>query len=358
MENRSEAKFKKVVIHRYGGHEVLEVEDYPSLPLKVGEVRVKVKNFGVNYADICIRWGLYESAKKFVGLPITPGFEASGVVSEIGPGVSRYQVGDRVIAVVLFNAYASEVVASEDFIFPMPSNVTFEQASSLAVIFMTAYHGLFQNIVVRPKMKVLVHSAAGGVGSALIQLGRLAGLEMAGVVGSPHKVPYVQSIGASLVIDKSTGNLWAQAKKWAPEGFDIIFDANGVETLGQSYKHLAPAGKLVCYGFHTMFKKGSAKVSWGKLIFDFLRTPRFGPLDMTNQNKSLVTFNLSFLFPRKDLLQEGMREILKWIEEEKIVPPPITIFKISEMAKAHELIETGQSIGKIVIATDCWPEIH
>ncbi len=331
---------KKISIHGPGDYSVLKLEEHPDLIPKADEVLVDVKAFGINYADIIIRWGLYESAKKFVGWPITPGFEFSGVVKS---------TGEEVLGVSLFNSYASQVVAKPAFLFPKPKQMSFDEAAAFPAVMLTAYHALFQNVVVRKGMTALIHSAAGGVGSSLVQLCRIKGIKTIGVIGSSHKRKTLEELGCDHIIDKTSEDLWKKVEEYAPEGVDLAFDANGVETMKESYKHLAPCGKLLVYGAHSMFPKKGGKVNWPKLAADFLRTPRFNPLDMTSQNKSLITFNLSFLFGREDLFREAMDDLLKWYGEGKLQIPAVKSFPMYEVGLAHKELESGKTVGKLVI---------
>ena len=341
---------KKIVIHSAGGHEKLKIEDHNGLIVTPGHLVVDVYYSGINYADICVRWGVYESAKQYVGWPITPGFEFSGVVKEVGDGVSSFSVGDEVFGVSFFNAYSSEVLIPEHQLYHKPEKLSFEQAACFPAVYMTAYHALFQLFILRPENKVLVHSAAGGVGSSLVQLLKWFGCDVVAVVGSSHKVGYLKKMGISKVIDKSVDDLWAKAREFAPNGYDVILDANGVNTLGDSYKHLGPTGKLIVYGFHTMLPKGSDKINIFKLVWNFIRTPRFSAINLTSDNKSVLGFNLSFLFDKKELLSEAMTKLLELYEQGEIQAHSVTTYPFTEIAKAHELIESGQSVGKIAIA--------
>lgn len=340
---------KKIVIHRAGGYKELKIETHPDLSPSDNEVVIDVKATGINYADIVIRWGLYESAKQMVGWPITPGFEFSGVVKKTGDKITKFKVGDKVLGVSLFNAYASEVKVTENFLFPLPAKMSFEEAAGFPAVNMTAYHALLQNVVVRSGMTALIHSAAGGVGSSLVQLCKIKGIKTIGVVGSSHKVDSVKSLGCDFVIDKSTEDLWKKVKEYAPSGVDLAFDANGAETLKQSYDHLAPCGKLFSYGAHSMLPKKGGKVNWPKLVKDFLKTPRFNPLYMSSENKSLITFNLSFLFSREDLFLEAMNDLLKWYEEGKLKVVQVKSYSLDSVAEAHRDLESGKTIGKLVL---------
>lgn len=340
---------KKIVIHSPGDYRVLKLEEHADLIPKEDEVLVDVKATGVNYADIIIRWGLYESAKKFVGWPITPGFEFSGIVKSVGNNVTEFKSGDKVLGVNLFNSYASQVVLKPAFLFPLPEKMSFEEGAAFPAVMLTAYHALLQNVVVRSGMTALIHSAAGGVGSSLVQLCRIKGIRTIGVIGSSHKRQMLESLGCDLIIDKSKEDLWKKVKEFAPDGVDLAFDANGVETMKESYNHLASCGKLLVYGAHSMFPKSGGKVNWPKLVKDFLRTPRFNPLDMTSQNKSLITFNLSFLFGKEILFQEAMKDLLNWSVDGVIRIPAVKSFPLSEVGEAHKELESGKSIGKLVL---------
>src|SRR5690606_20521168 len=147
--------------------------------------------------------GLYSSAKEFVGWPITPGFETAGVVAAVGEGVDDLTVGDRVFALTLFNGYASQICAPRGYVFRMPERLSFEEAAAFPSVYLTAWYALHELAHPRAGQKVLVHSAAGGVGGCLVQLAKRAGCEVTGVVGASHKVEAVRAQGADHVIDKS-----------------------------------------------------------------------------------------------------------------------------------------------------------
>ena len=340
---------RKIVIHSAGGHDHLKLETAPVPVPGPGQVRIDVRAIGVNYADAVVRMGLYASAKEYVGWPITPGFEVAGTVGALGLGVTDLAVGDEVFAVTRFGGYASHVVIDRPQVFHRPPSVSLEQAAAIPAVYMTAWYALFELAHPRRGHKVLIHSAAGGVGGALVQMAKLAGCEVTGVVGQPNKVATARAAGAHHVIDKSTQPLWREAERIAPDGFDLILDANGVATLGDSYKHLRRAGKLVVYGFHSMLPRTGGRPNWPKLALDYVRTPRFSPLEMTNSSHSVLAFNLSYLFDRGDLLAEGLGQIVAWLGEGKLVPPPVVTYPLAEVARAHADIESGRTVGKLVL---------
>jgi synaptic vesicle membrane protein VAT-1 len=343
---------RKVRIGRAGGYERLEVVTSGAPAPGPGEVRVRVEAAGVNFADCLVRMGLYESAKKYVGWPITPGFEVAGTVAEAGPGVEPSLVGREVMGVTRFGGYATELVLPAAQVFERPAALSAREAAAFPTAHLTAWYALHELAHVRPGARLLVHSAAGGVGGALLQLARIAGCEAVGVVGGAHKVEVAEALGATAVIDRSRGDLWAQAERLAPEGYDVVLDANGVSTLRQSYGHLAPGGKLVVYGFHSMLVRGRGKPSWPKLAWDYLRTPRFDPLGMTGDNRSVLAFNLSYLFDRTALLREAMGQLLTWVSEGRLRSPSVQTFPLDGVADAHRALESGTTTGKLVLVMD------
>ena len=340
---------EKIVIVSPGGYEKLQLKTFPDPSPGENEVLIRTSAIGVNYADCCVRWGVYESAKQYVGWPITPGFEFSGTVLKVGSRVENIQVGQRVFGITLFNGYSSHIIVRSKYVYPVPDHLTMEEAGGFPAVFLTAYHAIFQNVRVYPGGTALIHSAAGGVGSALVQLSKIAQLKSIAVVGAPHKVAYVKELGANVIIDKSSQELWDEVEKAAPKGVDVIFDANGPATLKEGYDHLRPTGKLISYGFHSMLPKHGGKLKYLNAALGLIRMPRFNPLKMTNENKGVVCFNLSFLFDRDELLAEGMNDLLKWIKERKIRPPKVTPYALKDVAEAHKKIESGTSVGKLVL---------
>ena len=340
---------QQVVIERAGSYEQLQIKEKPDLTPTQGQLVIDCKACGVNFADCCVRMGVYSSAKVYKGWPITPGFEVAGAVRAIGAGVHSFQVGDRVIACTRFDGYSSQLCVPEAYVLPLPQGFSFEQGASIPSVFLTAYYGLIEKANPRKGERVLIHSAAGGVGSALIQLAKLKGCHVTAVVGAAHKVEAARSLGADAVIDKSTEALWPSAEAIQADGFDIVLDANGAETLSQSYAHLAPGGRLVVYGFHTMLSKGRGQLNWLKAAWDYLRTPRFNPLEMTSDNRSVLAFNLSYLFDKIDYFQETLGQILEWFETGALQFPSITTYPIRAVQEAHKALESGKTVGKIVL---------
>ncbi len=343
---------KKIVIQSPGGYDRLAIEEGPELTPGTGEVLIDVAAIGVNFADCVTRMGLYASAKQLVGYPITPGFEVAGRIRATGEGVQDLEIGESVIGVTVFGGYATQIVLPRSQVFAKPQGWSMEEAAGFPTVFLSAWFALFELAHPRAGYSALIHSAAGGVGGALVQLAKLAGCRIVGVVGASHKVSQVQRLGADAVIDKSNEDLWREAERLAPEGYEIVLDANGTATLGQSYRHLAPGGKLVVYGFHTMLPKARGRPDRLKLLWDYLRVPRFNPLQMTMSNRSVLAFNLSLMQSRHGLLFTGMRELLSWADEGRIRPLKTSSYPFEKVTEAHRALESGQTIGKIVLTTE------
>lgn len=347
----------KVVIHRRGHYDRLRYEQHPSPSLPAGHVRIAVHACGVNYADCIVRMGLYSSAREYVGWPITPGFEVAGVVADVGDGVTDLSIGDPVLAVTRFGGYTDELVVPRHQVWARPESLSAVQAAAMPAVFLTAWYALVH--LARPERgaPILVHSAAGGVGQALVQLARARGNKTVGIVGGSHKIASVHALDPSaVVVDKSAnGRWWDDVTREAPDGYAAVFDANGVSTLKTSYRHLAPTGTLVIYGFASMLPKGGKRVNWLSLAWDFIRTPRFDPLHLVENNHNLMGFNLSYLFDRADILDLAMGSLLPWFSDGTLSAPQVQTFALRDVADAHRAIESGKTVGKLVLTTEHHP---
>lgn len=340
---------RAVVVRRAGGFGRLRVEDVDVPPPGPGEVRIAVAAVGVNFADVIVRMGLYATAREEVGWPITPGFEVAGTVDAVGDGVTTHAPGDAVIAVTFFGGYATRVVVPAAQAFRRPAGLDDAAAGGLLVPSLTAFYALHELGHARAGETALVHSAAGGVGGMLVQMGRLAGCRVVGVVGATHKVAYVEALGADAVVDKSSERLWDAVDRAAPDGLDLVFDANGVETLQRGYDRLAPGGRLLVYGAHSMFPRGRGTPRWLRLAWDVVRTPRFSALDMAGHNKGVAGFNLSRMFGKTEMLARAMARITGWVEAGELRVAEVTTFPFDGVADAHRALQSGDTRGRVVL---------
>ena len=207
----------------------------------------------------------------------------------------------------------------------------------------------------RKNRSILIHSAAGGVGSMLVQMAKLLGLSpIVGIVGRSSKVDAAKALGCDVVIDKSQEDLWEVASNASPDGYVMICDANGVATLHQSYMHLAPTGRLIVFGFHTNLPMGQDMLSpmeWLRMGAKMASMTKFDAMDLTTSNKSVMGFNLSFFTGEIDLMGELYDHIGKWIVDGKLSCPRIVEMDLESVDEAHDLIQSGRSVGKIIINT-------
>lgn len=210
-----------------------------------------------------------------------------------------------------------------------------------------------------------MHSAAGGVGSMLLQMLKVCGYKpIVAVVGSSHKRDVCMKLGADRVIvkdrqAKGSRSWWKEAEEFSPDGYAAIFDANGAETLSDSYDHLSRCGSLITYGFHTNLPRKSSFLSpwhWIRMIFELLKLPRFDPMTMVLESRTVAGFNLSFFADEHELIQSYMAQIVGWVEDGSISLSNgglglLQVMPLSDIRKAHELLQSGGTTGKIVIRT-------
>ena len=337
---------KRIIVDKPGSYGVFRYDETPIDDPHPGEVQVEVKACGINFADVSVRLGLYRAAKDLY--PLCPGLEFAGVVKTTGSGVEGFMPGDRVFGACRFGGYTTVINAPVEHLWPLPRAWSFERGATFPVAYLTAYYALHHVGHLRESDRVLIHSAAGGVGIALLHLLKLNGNISVGVVGRSDKVDAAKEAGATFVIDKSTQDLWEKAAELSPEGYDIILDANGASTLKGSYEHLRPAGRLLIYGFASMFSHSGRK-NILKLLWYTLKTPRFNPFDLTGANKTISGFNLIYLFDKVDLFRDIMETLLSWDKEGQLPLAPITTFPFQDVVVAHKAIESGRSVGKLVL---------
>ena len=340
---------QRIRIYKPGGWDHLVLDNFECSGPKSDEIKIDVKAAGVNFADVCVRQGLYSSANEFVGMPITPGFEVAGVVSAIGKEVQGIKIGDRVLAVTFFGGYASELTVKATYVRRLPANMSFVDAAGIPAVFLTSYYAVHWLTRVHPKSVALVHSVAGGVGLSLTQVLKDLDCKVVGVIGSSHKAQVAADYGVDEIIDKSKADLWSSVKVISPSGFDLIFDPNGFSTVKQSYAHLAACGFLYVYGFQSMLSKNKGRQSLLVLARDYLRTPRFNPFDMVKRNRSVIGFNVSYLFDRLDIVEGGLTFIMDKFEDKAFRPLPVTTYAFKDVAKAHRDIESGKTTGKLIL---------
>ena len=334
---------KRVLVRRPGGHEALElVEEADPIP-GPGQVRVRVRAAGINYADTIVREGWYEAAKGLY--PITPGFEYAGDVD--ASNSPEFKPGDRVFGFTRFGGYSSIQIVEPGHLRHLHAGWDYSDGAGVPAVHFTAYHALYQVAKCVKGETILVHSAAGGVGTALLQQANILGLRTVAVVGSDKKAEVAKKFGADFTVTRGP-DLWKEIDAAAPGGFDAIFDANGITTPRPGFKRLKLGGRLVIYGFAEMFPRGG-RPSKLSLAWNWLRVPRFSPLEMTATNRAVLGFNVVFLTDRAELAKDGFDAISGWMRDGKIRKAPVTAFPVEKVADAHRALETGDTVGKVVL---------
>src|SRR6202050_4508303 len=237
---------RAMVVKRYGPPEVFESREVPDPQPKPGEVVVRVKAVGVNFADLLQRMGIYPGVPK---PPFVPGFEVAGVVEKVGDGGKSgdgdtFRPGDAVCAITQYNAYAQWVAVPARQVYRLPAGMPFEDGAALPVNYLTAYHAMFAMGNLQSGDRILIHGAAGGVGIAAVQLARAKGLEIFGTAG-PAKQEYLRKIGVDHAIDYEKKNFVDVVQKFAPDGIEMGMDAIGGKVFADSDKCLWRTGRLV-----------------------------------------------------------------------------------------------------------------
>ena len=307
-----------------------------------GTVRIRVRAAGINFSDLLARQGLYPDAPK---PPCTIGYEVSGVVEAVGPGVTTPRAGDRVVATTRFGGQSELVVVPAAAVFLLPDGWSFEQGAAFPVVYLTAHHMLVQVAAARRGETVLVHAAAGGVGLAVAELGRLLGVRVLGLA-SAAKHTVLREYGVE-PFDSRDPRWFDAVHKMAPRGVDIVLDAVGGDSWRHGYRLLAPAGRLVCYGASGL-AEGSRR-NLLKTIWRVLRFPRFGPLALMNDNRSVAGVNLGHLWNDEVLLAPQIEALLAYAREGKLTPRVDRSFPLAEAAAAHRYIHERRNIGKVVL---------
>lgn len=333
---------KAVHITRFGGPQSLELREAPDPAPQAGEVVIRVKAAGINFADILMRMGLYVGAPP---VPFVPGYEIAGAVDALGPGVSGLKIGDRVFAALRFKGYSEKVVCAARQVLPIPAHKSFEEAAALPVNYLTAYHALYVLGNLRPGTRVLVHTAAGGVGLAAVELARLRGAAVIGTAsGSKHS--FLKEKGVAETIDYRTENFEKRVMELTSgKGVHIVLDPIGGSSFLKSYRCLAQGGLLVCYGLADQAGKDRSVL---KALWSYLTSGVLSPLHMMLKNKGVTGFHLG-LFDDDALMASEMAELYRLWSSGKIKPYVDRVFPAADAGDAHRYIQERRNIGKVLL---------
>ncbi|MGC1800210.1 MAG: medium chain dehydrogenase/reductase family protein [Solirubrobacterales bacterium] len=343
---------QQVVIDRYGGPEVLKVVEEDAPRPGPGEVRVRVLAAGVSFTDALIRAGTYLGGPK---PPFTPGYELVGVVEEVGLGCERLREGDWVGALTVWGADAERVCVPEEYAVAVPEDLDPAEVVSLIFPYMTAYQMLHRTARVQPGETVLVHGAAGRVGTAALELGAVAGLRLIGTCSARDKGA-VERLGA-VAIDYRNEDFLARVRELTgDEGVDVVLDGIGGRVSVRSFRALRvgdqitgdPGGRLVMIGnYNTMVQGRKSLRGWLEWWPATAVTWLWGTL---SPRRRVMGYRVQKLrIPHQDWFAEDFQVLLELLREDKIHPVVAERLPFSEARRAHEMLESSAAKGKLVL---------
>ncbi|MBR9919876.1 MAG: zinc-binding dehydrogenase [Bacteroidetes bacterium] len=306
------------------------------------EVQIEVKAIGLNFADVFAIWGLYSATPKGI---FTPGLEYAGVVIKCGKDVNKVKEGDRVMGVTRFGAYASHLNIDARYVVRLPANWDFREGAAYVVQGLTAYYALFNLGALQKGDTVLIHSAAGGVGTLANRMAKYFDAYTIGSVGGAAKVEYCKKEGYDKVIVRGEDFGAQLEENLGGRPLHLVMECIGGKVLKAGYDQLAPRGRMVVYGSASYSQKRD-KPNPIKLILKYLRRPKIDPQGMIQENKGILGFNLIYLYEEADL----MHEILGEIADMDIGKPNIgAAFAFDDLPDAIRTFSKGKTTGKVVI---------
>jgi len=336
---------KAIYIIKHGGYDVLQVRDSPDLEPGKGQVRIRVKSCGLNFAEVMARQGLYPDAPP---PPCIVGYEASGIVDKLGEGSQKFIIGSRVLAIIKFGAHADTIIANEENVFAIPDNMSFDEAAAIPVNYLTAYQMLFNVANLKSGNKVLIHMAAGGVGLAAVQLCRTVPNVTVFGTCSKGKHEFCKKMGYDHLIDYKTENYETEIRKITNnKGVDIVLDALGGKDLKIGYNLLRPMGKLISFGAANMMSGENRSLL--NVAYQYMQMPTFSIMDLMDQNKCVAGVNLGHLFDQIPLFTAAFVDIMDWYSKGKIKPVIDSIYSFTEAGEAHRRIVERKNIGKVIL---------
>ena len=335
---------RQIVTTATGGIDVLKVQDKPDPKPAAGEVVIKVRAAGLNFADILSRQGLYpDSPPK----PCVMGYEVSGVIEAVGEGVNESFVGKSVAALTRFGGQSDMVAVKATQVFDKPADLTFEQAAAIPVNYLTAYALLVVMGSLHEGESLLIHNAGGGVGLAALDIAKKIGAVTYGTA-SPGKHKFLAERGLDHAIDY-------RSQDWQPvlqqltngRGVDLIIDPIGGAHWKKSYASLRHTGRLGMFGVSTASADGLAGKL--KMLKAVIQTPWFHALPLLNRNRGVFGLNLGHMWHEPEKVAVWMRDILRGVEEGWVRPYVDRSYSFADVGKAHQYLEARKNIGKVIL---------
>src|SRR5262245_13681874 len=337
---------RQVVIPRFGTPDVLEMRQLPDPSPGAGDLRIRIRAAGINFADILARLGLYPDAPK---PPMVVGYEVAGKVDAVGRDVVGFAPGDRVVALTRFGGYADTVVVPVTQAFHFPDELSDSEAAAVPVNYLTASLALYRMAALAPGETVLVHNAGGGVGIAATQLARLRRAIVIGTA-SAFKHDALRSFGVDHAIDYRHGNVAEEVKQLTKgRGVDVILDPIGGRSFTSSYRMLAPLGRLIIFGLSAMAP--AERRSLWRAFVAWKSTPRFDPLSLINRNRGVFGLHIGHLSDEHRQLAPIIEMLVSELRAGRLTPIVARTFPLDRASDAHRFIQSRLNIGKVVLTT-------
>lgn len=334
---------RQVLVTRYGGPEVLKIVDARDPQPAADEVRIAVRASGVNFADVMARVGLYPDAPR---LPFVLGYEVAGLIDSVGDAALTSRLGQRVLALTKFGGYSSSVVVPARHALPIPRCLRDVDAAAIPVNYLTAFVALYKLANLADRETVLIPGAGGGVGIAATQLALLRNAVIIGVA-SRAKHEAILKFGVHHVIDPELQSVPAEVRRvTGGRGVDVVLDPVGGRHFRESYRLLAPLGRLVLLGASGVMGNGR---NWMRAVLTLLQMPLFKPLQLINENRGVLGLNLGRLWTEEERITGMMSEILRYFEEGRLQAVIAKTFPLEDAAEGHRYLQARLNIGKVVL---------
>ena len=337
---------KAFVLTKHGDVKTaFELQERPDLEPGKDDVVVEVEAFGLNFADIMARNGLYKDAPP---LPSVIGYEAAGRIIKVGAEIKHLKVGERVAAFCRFGGYATQICAPSSGVVPIPEDMDVGVALALMVQYSTAWYCAEYAMQILPGDHVLVQAAAGGVGTALVQIAKGRGAIVYGTAGSESKLEYLRELGVDHPINYNKEDFFDKISQMRGEkGIDIVFDSLGGREFKKGYKLLGRGGRIVGYGNASRTGAGANIFTDIKTLFGF---GFYWAAFLLMESRAVIGCNmLRIADHRPQVLQHCMVSVVKAASEGQLKPFVGKVFKHTQLAEAHEFVEQRKSMGKVIV---------
>jgi NADPH:quinone reductase-like Zn-dependent oxidoreductase len=339
-------KCQSIFVTKHGVPDVLKLKPDSLKEPIIGEVCVKIKYSGINFADIMGRMGLYPTAPK---PPYVPGFEIAGIIEKTGEDSTKNLVGRAVVGLSRFHGYSTHTNVPLNQLFFIDEK-WLNVAAAIPVNYLTAYFMMVHQAAIRENEWFLIHGIGGGVGIAAIQIAQHLGVKIIGTC-SGWKHNQIHEMGVEHVIDYRSENFKDRVLEITDgNGADVIIDSLGGRALKDSYGCLAEFGRLISYGFSKAAP--GTKKNILKIIPEYLGMPKFNPMHLMSKNKGVFGFHLGLIQKRQDLVKKYGSLLLKWLDDGIISPKVDTIFPLEKAAEAHQYISDRNNFGKVLLMAD------